>query len=60
MASYLEAAVAVDRNGDEVRRAMLDDFVGELGRANLVAAAGWVGGSDRVGRGLVEGRGGTT
>jgi ribonuclease VapC len=31
VASYLEAAIFVDRNGDEVRRAMLDDFVSEFG-----------------------------
>ena len=30
-ASYLEAAIYVDRNGDEVRRAMLDTFLEEFG-----------------------------
>jgi ribonuclease VapC len=29
-ASYVEAAIYVDRNGDEVRRAMLDTFLGEF------------------------------
>lgn len=29
-ASYLEAAIYVDRNGDEVRRAMLDTFLDEF------------------------------
>ena len=28
--SYLEAAIFVDRHGDEVRRAMLDTFLGEF------------------------------
>ncbi|MCW5965144.1 MAG: type II toxin-antitoxin system VapC family toxin [Bryobacterales bacterium] len=31
VASYLETAVYVDRRGDEVRRAMLDTFIEELG-----------------------------
>lgn len=31
VASYLEAAIYVDRRGDEVRRAMLDTFIEELG-----------------------------
>jgi ribonuclease VapC len=30
VASYLEAAIYVDRNGDEVRRAMLDTFLEEF------------------------------
>ena len=30
VASYLEAAIFVDRHGDEVRRAMLDDFISEF------------------------------
>lgn len=29
-ASYVEAAIFVDRNGDEVRRAMLDTFLAEF------------------------------
>jgi len=29
-ASYVEAAIYVDRNGDPVRRAMLDTFLGEF------------------------------
>jgi ribonuclease VapC len=29
-ASYVEAAIYVDRNGDEVRRAMPDTFLAEL------------------------------
>jgi ribonuclease VapC len=29
-ASYVEAAIYVDRNGDEVRRAMLDTFLAEF------------------------------
>ena len=44
MASYLEAAVVVDRNGDEVRRAMLDDFVGELGERIWLRRRGRSGG----------------
>jgi ribonuclease VapC len=31
VASYLEASIYVDRNGDEVRRAMLDTFLDEFG-----------------------------
>jgi len=30
VASYLEAAIYVDRNGDEVRRAMLDTFLDQF------------------------------
>lgn len=29
-ANYVEAAIYVDRNGDEIRRAMLDTFLGEF------------------------------
>src|ERR1035438_7502541 len=29
-ASYVEAAIYVDRNGDEIRRAVLDPFLGEF------------------------------
>jgi ribonuclease VapC len=29
-ASYVETAIYVDRNGDEIRRAMLDNFLGEF------------------------------
>jgi ribonuclease VapC len=29
-ASYVEAAICVERNGDEIRRAMLDTFIGEF------------------------------
>jgi len=38
-ASYLEAAIFVDRNGDEIRRAMLDTFLAEFTiRIEAVAA----------------------
>jgi len=30
-ANYVEAAIFIDRNGDEVRRAMLDSFLTEFG-----------------------------
>lgn len=33
VASYLEAAIYIDRHGDQVRRAMLDTFLDEFGIA---------------------------
>ncbi len=31
VASYVEAAIHVERNGDEIRRAMLDTFLSQFG-----------------------------